>query len=161
MKGSDLSAGDHLTVLGSNIDIDAGTDAQQSAGTQCASQFGVTLALGGVVGDTAASVNRSTAAAHEAHDPRLAAASTCRWAAYATGRRRDREQGKRREEQPVDADLLPHGPARIMRIVRRRRSTRAKARTRARARSRSRGWGRPARVHRARVSVHRARPSRR
>jgi filamentous hemagglutinin len=73
MKGSDLSAGDHLTVLGSNINIDAGTDEQQSAETQRVSQYGVTLTLGGVVGDTAASVNRGTAAAHEAHDPRLAA----------------------------------------------------------------------------------------
>jgi filamentous hemagglutinin len=66
VQGSDLSAGKDLTLMGKNLNLDPGTDAQQSSMSQSASQYGVTLALGGVAGDTLASVNRSMTAASQA-----------------------------------------------------------------------------------------------
>ncbi|QYD71072.1 hemagglutinin repeat-containing protein [Paraburkholderia edwinii] len=73
VQGSDLYAGQDLTLIGKNLNLDPGTDAQQSSMSQSASQFGVTFALGGVAGDTAATVNRSLNQASHAGDSRLAA----------------------------------------------------------------------------------------
>ncbi|NML35547.1 beta strand repeat-containing protein, partial [Paraburkholderia antibiotica] len=73
VQGSDLAAAKDLTLIGKNVNLDAGTDAQQSSLSQSASQFGVSVALGGVVGDTIATVNRSLTQASQTHDARLAA----------------------------------------------------------------------------------------
>ncbi|WP_421377165.1 hemagglutinin repeat-containing protein [Paraburkholderia sp. DD10] len=73
VQGSDLAAGKDLTLIGRNLNLDPGTDAQQSSMSQSASQYGVTVALGGVAGDTAAAVNRSMTQASHAGDARLAA----------------------------------------------------------------------------------------
>ncbi|MFM0358986.1 hemagglutinin repeat-containing protein [Paraburkholderia nemoris] len=73
VQGADLTAGKDLTLIGQNLNLDPGTDAQQSSMSQSASQYGVTLALGGVAGDTMAAVNRSMTQASHANDARLAA----------------------------------------------------------------------------------------
>jgi filamentous hemagglutinin len=73
VAGADLSTGKDLTLIGKNLNLDPGTDTQQSRMSQRASQYGVTLALGGVAGDTVAAVNRNMSAASTADDPRLAA----------------------------------------------------------------------------------------
>ncbi|CAG9229903.1 hypothetical protein PSAB6_50283 [Paraburkholderia sabiae] len=73
VQGSDVYAGKDLTLIGKNLNLDPGTDAQQSSMSHSASQYGVSLALGGVAGDTVATVNRSMNAAQQTHDSRLAA----------------------------------------------------------------------------------------
>ncbi|WP_244305946.1 hemagglutinin repeat-containing protein [Paraburkholderia lacunae] len=72
VQGADLSAGKDLTLIGKNLNLDPGTDAQQSSMSQSASQYGVTLALGGAAGNAAAAINQA-AGSHRASDPRLAA----------------------------------------------------------------------------------------
>ncbi|AET91688.1 filamentous hemagglutinin family outer membrane protein [Burkholderia sp. YI23] len=73
VQGSDLTASKDLTLIGRNVNLDAGADATQSQMSQSMSQYGVTFALGGVAGDTVATVNRSMTAASQTHDKRLAA----------------------------------------------------------------------------------------
>ncbi|MEX3922020.1 hemagglutinin repeat-containing protein [Paraburkholderia sp. BR10872] len=72
VAGSDLSAGKDLTLIGKNLNLDPGADAQQSSMSQSASQFGVTLALGGAAGNAVAAVNQATGS-HRSSDSRLAA----------------------------------------------------------------------------------------
>ena len=74
VQGSDLSAGKDLTLIGKDLNLDPGNDATQSSMSQSASQFGVTLALGGVAGNAVATVNQAmTTQSSEANNPRLAA----------------------------------------------------------------------------------------
>ncbi|WP_261313705.1 hemagglutinin repeat-containing protein [Burkholderia ambifaria] len=73
VAGSDLSAGKDLTLIGKNLNLDPGTDATQSSMSQSSSQFGVSLALGGAVGNAAAAVNQSMAHSARGGDSRLGA----------------------------------------------------------------------------------------
>jgi filamentous hemagglutinin len=74
VQGSDVSAGKDLTLIGKDLNLDPGNDATQSSMSQSASQFGVTLALGGVAGNAVATVNQAmTTQSSEANNPRLAA----------------------------------------------------------------------------------------
>ncbi|SAL64007.1 filamentous hemagglutinin outer membrane protein [Caballeronia arvi] len=73
VQGADLVASKDLTLMGRNVNLDAGADATQSQMSQSSSQYGVTFALGGVAGDTVATVNRNVTAASQTHDKRLAA----------------------------------------------------------------------------------------
>ncbi|WMY10065.1 hemagglutinin repeat-containing protein [Paraburkholderia phenoliruptrix] len=72
VAGADLSAGKDLTLMGRNVNLDPGVDAQQSSMSQSASQYGVTLALGGAAGNAIAAVNQATGS-HRSGDSRLAA----------------------------------------------------------------------------------------
>ena len=72
VQGSDLSAGKDLTLIGANLNLDPGTDAQQSSLSQSASQYGVTLALGGAAGNAVAAVNQATGP-NRSSDSRLSA----------------------------------------------------------------------------------------
>ncbi|MDR6388448.1 hemagglutinin repeat-containing protein [Paraburkholderia phenoliruptrix] len=76
VAGSELSAGKDLTLIGKNVNLDPGTDATQSSASQSSSQFGVSLALGGAVGNAIATVNQSMNNANHAGDSRLAALDT-------------------------------------------------------------------------------------
>ncbi|GAB2895439.1 hypothetical protein GCM10027093_33700 [Paraburkholderia jirisanensis] len=76
VAGSDLSAGKDLTLIGKNVNLDPGTDAMQTSASQSSSQFGVSLALGGAVGNAIATVNQSMNNASHAGDSRLAALDT-------------------------------------------------------------------------------------
>ena len=73
VAGSDLSAGKDLTLIGKNLNLDPGTDATQSSMSQSSSQFGVTLALGGAVGNAVAAVNQSMGHSARGGDARLGA----------------------------------------------------------------------------------------
>ncbi|MGF6244870.1 filamentous hemagglutinin [Paraburkholderia sp. GAS38] len=74
VQGSDLSAGKDLTLIGKDLNLDPGNDATQSSVSQSSSQFGVTLALGGTVGNAVATVNQAmTTQSSDANNPRLAA----------------------------------------------------------------------------------------
>ncbi|WP_241019568.1 hemagglutinin repeat-containing protein [Burkholderia sp. Ac-20345] len=73
VAGSDLSAGKDLTLIGKNLNLDPGTDATQSSMSQSSSQFGVTLALGGAVGNAVAAVNQSFDHSVRGGDARLGA----------------------------------------------------------------------------------------
>ena len=73
IAGSDLSAGKDLTLIGRNLNLDPGTDATQSSMSQSSSQFGVSLALGGAVGNAVAAVNQSMAHSARGGDSRLGA----------------------------------------------------------------------------------------
>ncbi|MFP3274750.1 MAG: hemagglutinin repeat-containing protein [Paraburkholderia sp.] len=74
VQGSDLSAGKDLMLIGKDLNFDPGNDATQSSSSQSSSQFGVTLALGGTVGNAVATVNQAmTAQSSAANNPRLAA----------------------------------------------------------------------------------------
>jgi len=94
VQGSDLAAASDLTIVGKNINLDAGTDAAQSHTTQSASQYGVTLALGGVAGDSVATVNRSMTAASQTHDSRLAALDIAQAGLAAYGAQKAAASGK-------------------------------------------------------------------
>ena len=72
VQGSDLSAGKDLTLIGQNVNLDAGTDALQSSMSQSASQFGVTATVGGALGNAVAMINKSLSAAQHADNQRLA-----------------------------------------------------------------------------------------
>ncbi|CAB3716389.1 hemagglutinin repeat-containing protein [Paraburkholderia rhynchosiae] len=72
VAGTDLSAGKDLTLVGKNVNLDPGADAQQSSMSQSASQYGVTLALGGAAGNAIAAVNQATGS-HRSSDSRLVA----------------------------------------------------------------------------------------
>ena len=72
VKGSDLSAGKDLTLVGKNVNLDAGTDALQSSMSQSASQFGVTTTIGGALGNAVATINQSLSAAQHTDNQRLA-----------------------------------------------------------------------------------------
>uniref|UniRef100_E1T9S0 Filamentous hemagglutinin family outer membrane protein n=1 Tax=Burkholderia sp. (strain CCGE1003) TaxID=640512 RepID=E1T9S0_BURSG len=76
VAGSELTAGKDLTLIGKNVNLDPGTDATQSSASQSSSQFGVSLALGGAVGNAIATVNQSMNNASHASDSRLAALDT-------------------------------------------------------------------------------------
>ncbi|MFL9954606.1 hemagglutinin repeat-containing protein [Paraburkholderia nemoris] len=76
VAGADLSAGKDLTLIGKNVNLDPGTDATQSSASQSSSQFGVSLALGGAVGNAIATINQSMNNASHAGDSRLAALDT-------------------------------------------------------------------------------------
>ncbi|MGZ2747200.1 hemagglutinin repeat-containing protein [Burkholderia stagnalis] len=73
VSGSDLSAGKDLTLIGKNLNLDPGTDATQSRMSQDSSQFGVSLALGGAVGNAIAQANQAFAQPARGGDSRLAA----------------------------------------------------------------------------------------
>ncbi|WP_080433649.1 hemagglutinin repeat-containing protein [Burkholderia ubonensis] len=73
VAGSDLSAGKDLTLIGKNLNLDPGTDATQSRMTQDSSQFGVSVALGGAVGNAVAQANQAFAHPARGGDSRLAA----------------------------------------------------------------------------------------
>ncbi len=73
VSGSDLSAGKDLTLIGKNLNLDPGTDATQSRMSQDSSQFGVSVALGGAVGNAVAAVNQSMAHGARGGDARLGA----------------------------------------------------------------------------------------
>jgi filamentous hemagglutinin len=73
VSGSDLSAGKDLTLIGKNVLLDAGTDAFQDRSSASSSQFGETVALGGVIGNAVATVNQSMAQASHTKNKRLAA----------------------------------------------------------------------------------------
>ncbi|WP_253185617.1 hemagglutinin repeat-containing protein [Burkholderia plantarii] len=76
VAGADLGAGKDLTLIGKNVILDPGTDASQSSASQSSSQFGVSLALGGAVGNAVATINQSMNNASHAGDARLAALDT-------------------------------------------------------------------------------------
>jgi filamentous hemagglutinin len=61
VAGSDLSAGKDLTLIGKNLNLDPGTDATQSRMSQDSSQFGVSVALGGAIGNAVAQANQAFA----------------------------------------------------------------------------------------------------
>ncbi|CAG9241132.1 tRNA nuclease CdiA-2 [Burkholderia diffusa] len=73
VAGSDLSAAKDLTLIGKNLNLDPGTDATQSRMSQDSSQFGVSLALGGAVGNAVAQLNRTFAQPARGGDSRLQA----------------------------------------------------------------------------------------
>ncbi|WP_249172943.1 hemagglutinin repeat-containing protein [Burkholderia vietnamiensis] len=73
VAGSDLSAGKDLTLIGKNLNLDPGTDATQSRMSQDSSQFGVSVALGGAVGNAVAQANQAFAHPARGGDSRLAA----------------------------------------------------------------------------------------
>ncbi|WP_279613407.1 hemagglutinin repeat-containing protein [Burkholderia sp. BCC0405] len=73
VAGSDLSAGKDLTLIGKNLNLDPGTDATQSRMSQDSSQFGVSVALGGAVGNAIAQANQAFAQPARGGDSRLAA----------------------------------------------------------------------------------------
>ncbi|KWO60428.1 filamentous hemagglutinin [Burkholderia territorii] len=76
VAGSDLSAGKDLTLIGKNLNLDPGTDATQSRMSQDSSQFGVSLALGGAVGNAIAQANQALAKPARGGDSRLRALDT-------------------------------------------------------------------------------------
>lgn len=76
IQGSDLAAGKDLTLVGKNVNLLPGVDATQSSIDQTASQYGVTLALGGTVGNAVATVNQMMAQSAAAKDPKLAGLQT-------------------------------------------------------------------------------------
>ncbi|CAG4926267.1 hemagglutinin repeat-containing protein [Paraburkholderia gardini] len=76
VAGADLGAGKDLTLIGKNVNLDPGTDAMQNSASQSSSQFGVSLALGGAVGNAVATINQSMNNASHAGDSRLAALDT-------------------------------------------------------------------------------------
>ncbi|WP_230948595.1 hemagglutinin repeat-containing protein [Burkholderia vietnamiensis] len=73
VAGSDLSAGKDLTLIGKNLNLDPGTDATQSRMSQDSSQFGVSVALGGAIGNAVAQANQAFAQPARGGDSRLAA----------------------------------------------------------------------------------------
>jgi len=73
VAGSDLSAGKDLTLIGKNLNLDPGTDAMQSRMSRDSSQFGVSVALGGAVGNAIAQANQAFAQPARGGDSRLAA----------------------------------------------------------------------------------------
>ena len=72
VEGADLAAGGDLTLIGKNVNLDPGTDNQRSSMSQSASQYGVTVAVGGVAGSAVAALSQAMGP-HRASDPRLAA----------------------------------------------------------------------------------------
>ncbi|WP_116136922.1 hemagglutinin repeat-containing protein [Trinickia diaoshuihuensis] len=72
VEGSDLSAGKDLSLIGQNVKLDPGTDALQNSMSQSASQFGVTVTVGGALGNAVATINQSMAAAQHTDNKRLA-----------------------------------------------------------------------------------------
>ena len=72
VQGSDLAAAGDLTLIGKNVNLDPGTDNQRSSMSQSASQYGVTVAVGGVAGSAVAALSQAMGP-HRASDPRLAA----------------------------------------------------------------------------------------
>jgi filamentous hemagglutinin len=76
VQGADLSAGKDLTLVGQNVNLLPGSDATQSSASQSASQYGVTLALGGTIGNAVATVNQMMAQSAASKDPRLAGLQT-------------------------------------------------------------------------------------
>jgi filamentous hemagglutinin len=71
--GADLMAGEDLTLVGENLQLDPGTDTTQSSESQHSSQFGVSLALGGAAGNAAAAANQSMRNPARGGDSRLGA----------------------------------------------------------------------------------------
>jgi filamentous hemagglutinin len=58
VQGSDLSAGQNLTLTGKNVNLDAGTDTSRRAETQTSNQVGITASVGGMAGQLQQSVNQ-------------------------------------------------------------------------------------------------------
>lgn len=85
LHGADVTAGQDVTLIGKNLNLDPGQDATQSSMSQSASQYGVTLALGGVAGNAVATINQSMNQANHANDPRLAALDKAQAALSAYG----------------------------------------------------------------------------
>ena len=73
VAGSDLMAGKDLALTGKNLNLDPGTDTTQSTMSQHSSQFGVSLALGGAIGNAVAAVNQSLGHPARGGDARLGA----------------------------------------------------------------------------------------
>ncbi|CAM2143151.1 filamentous hemagglutinin [Pararobbsia alpina] len=71
--GSDIVAGRDLELVGQNLDLHPGSDATQASMRHRTSQFGVTLALGGVAGSAASTVVQRVQRADEPKDSRLVA----------------------------------------------------------------------------------------
>jgi len=59
VTGSDLMTSKDLKLQGENLRLDPGTDRTQNSMSQHASQFGVSLALGGAVGNAMSAVNQT------------------------------------------------------------------------------------------------------
>ena len=72
VQGSDLSAGNDITLIGQNVNLDAGTDASQQRETHNSSQVGVTMSVGGIAGQITQAANAALAAQAKG-DNRLAA----------------------------------------------------------------------------------------
>jgi len=73
VAGSDLMAGNDLKLKGENVHLDPGSDTTQTSMSQHSSQFGVSLALGGAVGNAVAAVNQSMRNPARGGDARLGA----------------------------------------------------------------------------------------
>ncbi|WP_244321898.1 hemagglutinin repeat-containing protein [Burkholderia reimsis] len=73
VAGSDLIAGADLKLKGENVHLDPGSDTTQTSMSQHSSQFGVSLALGGAVGNAVAAVNQSMRNPARGGDARLGA----------------------------------------------------------------------------------------
>lgn len=71
--GSDIVAGRDLELVGQNLDLHPGSDATQASMRQRTSEFGVTLALGGVAGSAASTVVQRVQREDEPKDSRLLA----------------------------------------------------------------------------------------
>ncbi|WP_176015690.1 hemagglutinin repeat-containing protein [Burkholderia sp. BCC0398] len=73
VAGSDLMAGNDLKLKGENVHLDPGSDTTQTSMSQHSSQFGVSLALGGAVGNAVTAVNQSMRNPARGDDARLGA----------------------------------------------------------------------------------------
>ncbi|WP_408478861.1 hemagglutinin repeat-containing protein [Paraburkholderia megapolitana] len=73
VTGSDLMTSKDLKLQGENLHLDSGTDRTQNSMSQHASQFGVSLALGGAVGNAMSAVNQTTGNPPRGDDARLGA----------------------------------------------------------------------------------------
>ncbi|WP_080436265.1 hemagglutinin repeat-containing protein [Burkholderia ubonensis] len=73
VAGSDLMAGNDVKLKGENVHLDPGSDTTQTSMSQHSSQFGVSLALGGAVGNAVAAVNQSMRNPARGGDARLGA----------------------------------------------------------------------------------------
>lgn len=72
VKGSDLSAGNNLILIGQNLNLDPGRDSSQSQQTQHSSQYGTTVSVGGMAGQLTQAINQGLAS-QAAGDNRVAA----------------------------------------------------------------------------------------
>ncbi|HDR9021946.1 hemagglutinin repeat-containing protein [Burkholderia vietnamiensis] len=73
IAGTDLLAGNDVKLKGENVHLDPGSDTTQTSMSQHSSQFGVSLALGGAVGNAVAAVNQSMRNPARGGDARLGA----------------------------------------------------------------------------------------
>jgi filamentous hemagglutinin len=73
VRGSDLAAGRALALTGENIYLEPATDSGQGRESHEASQYGITVAAGGLAGTLMQGVNQALDAHAKSKDPRLAA----------------------------------------------------------------------------------------